>query len=200
MNGDINDLSIKESWDPLGESAYQDPGILSAAQKREIQNILKSYTGYYDVFAELIQNALDAVERRIREGDKNYEPSLWIGINIKEGNISVTDNGCGMNETEFRQFLKPNFSFKEPDVNRGNKGVGATYLAYGFNHLAIATKTHEQTYSGIIRKGREWVEDGTDSIPRPKVEIVNTSDVYFSEIDRGSSMSVKLEGSSIPPQ
>ena len=198
MTTDTNSLSIRESWDPL-EDTKADHGILSAAQKRQIQNILKSYTGYYDVFAELIQNALDAVERRIEEGDTNYVPSVWIQIDIKEGKISVTDNGCGMDETEFRQFLRPNFSFKDANINRGNKGVGATYLAYGFNHLEIATKTRDRTYSGVIRRGREWVEDSTDSIPNPKVEIVNSSSGYFNDIDRGASMSVKLEGVSIRP-
>jgi uncharacterized protein YllA (UPF0747 family) len=35
--------------------------MVVAAQRREIKNILKSYTGYYDLFAELLQNALDAL-------------------------------------------------------------------------------------------------------------------------------------------
>jgi hypothetical protein len=45
-----------DSWDPLVPS--DDPGVVVAAQKREITNILRSYTGYYDLFAELLQNAL----------------------------------------------------------------------------------------------------------------------------------------------
>ena len=89
--------TMREPWDPLGDYPA-DPGVLSSAQKREIKNILKSYTGYYDLFAELIQNALDAVERRIKEGEKNYEPSIWIKIDVQKGDISVTDNGCGMVE------------------------------------------------------------------------------------------------------
>ena len=104
-----------------------------------------------------------------------------------------------MNETEFRQFLRPNFSFKDANSNRGNKGVGATYLAYGFNHLEIATKTHGQMYSGVIRKGREWVEDFTGSITRPQVEIIEPTDDNFNAVDRGSSMTIKLEGHSIRP-
>jgi len=51
-----------EPWDPLAIES-DEPDLVIAAQKREIRNILKSYTGYYDLFSELLQNALDAVEK-----------------------------------------------------------------------------------------------------------------------------------------
>ena len=122
--------------------------MVVAAQRREIRNILKSYTGYYDLFAELLQNALDAVERRQSEQQQqiDYQPAIWVTINIPEKLVAVTDNGCGMDETQFRQFLRPNFAFKQGEITRGgkgatrgSKGVGATYLAYGFNYLEVAT-------------------------------------------------------------
>ena len=50
-----------EAWDPLELTAGADPGIMISAQRREIGNILRSYTGYYDLFSELLQNALDVV-------------------------------------------------------------------------------------------------------------------------------------------
>ena len=118
-----------EAWDPLASES--DPGMIIAAQRREIRNILKSYTGYYDVFSELMQNSLDAVERRIEDGDATYTPEIWILIDIAESFIAVTDNGCGMEEIQFKQFLRPNFSFKSGSSSRGSKGVGATYLGYG---------------------------------------------------------------------
>jgi DNA gyrase/topoisomerase IV subunit B len=96
-------------WDPLSEG-HDDPGIVLAAQKREIGNILKSYTGYYDLFAELVQNALDAVEKRLAEADPTYSPSLEIAVNIRDNTVTVADNGCGMNLVQFNTFLKPNFS------------------------------------------------------------------------------------------
>ena len=194
-----NESKISESWDPL-EDSQADHGILSAAQKRQIQNILKSYTGYYDIFAELIQNALDAVERRIQEEDENYEPKIWINIDIQKGKISVIDNGCGMSETEFKQFLRPNFSFKKANINRGNKGVGATYLAYGFNHLEIGTKYNGQVHYGVLRRGREWVDDHSDSMPSPRVNMIEPTDEKFEEIDQGSSMAIQLVGNSIRPR
>ncbi len=187
-----------EAWDPL--SSDSDPGILVAAQRREIRNILKSYTGYYDLFSELIQNALDAVERRLGENDQDYEPAIWIRIDIPQSEVAVTDNGCGMSESEFKQFLRPNFSFKQSNISRGSKGVGATYLAYGFNHLGVATRVDSKTLSGVILRGREWVEDRTDSVSRPKVEKSDLLHGAFDSVDRGSSMLVKLTGTSIRPR
>ncbi len=187
-----------EAWDPL--SSESDPGMFVAAQRREIRNILKSYTGYYDLFSELVQNALDAVERRIAEKSEGYEPHIWITIQLATSEVAVTDNGCGMNETEFRQFLRPNFSFKHADKARGSKGVGATYLAYGFNHLEVSTRFEDKELSGVIRQGREWVEDRTDSVARPKVEYAPPGHLPFTKVDRGSSMKVKLVGVGIRPR
>ena len=147
-----------EAWDPLQAGA--DEEFVLAAQKREIRNILKSYTGYFDFLSEMIQNALDAVEKRAEEGDATYRPAIWIKLDVPEESVSVTDNGCGMSPAQFRGFLKPNFSFEQGVSARGSKGVGATFLAYGFNHLEIATKiTTETVDSGILEFGRAWLDD-----------------------------------------
>ncbi|WP_198389217.1 hypothetical protein [Sinorhizobium meliloti] len=52
------------TWDPLDAANSTDLEILTAAKKREIKNILKSYVGTYDPMSELLQNAMDAVEKR----------------------------------------------------------------------------------------------------------------------------------------
>jgi len=177
-----------------------DPGILIASQRREIRNILKSYTGYYDLFSELFQNSLDAVEKRCSEKEDSFEPTIWVTIDLQGKRIAITDNGCGMAESEFRQFLRPNLSFKKEGDTRGHKGVGATYLAYGFNHLEVATKFEGHFASGVLKRGREWVEDGSDTVPRPKVEPVIPSHDPFNEITRGTSMVVRLNGQAIRPR
>lgn len=138
--------AVLEPWDPL-EPEKDEPDLVIAAQKREIRNILKSYTGYYDLFSELLQNALDAVEKRGTEHDKDYTPAIWIKIDLAQETVSVTDNGCAMTAAQFKQFLKPNRSFKDGVTSRGNKGVGATYLGYGFNHWEVGTKQNPQNCS-----------------------------------------------------
>ncbi len=193
-----NNIKQLDAWDPLMSDS--DPTMLVAAQRREVRNILKSYTGYFDVFCELIQNALDAVDRQINEGDTNYNAEIIINIDLINSHIEVSDNGCGMDETQFKQFLRPNISYKSSGSTRGTKGVGATYLAYGFNHLEIITSRGGRTYCGVILKGRDWAEDTSESVPRPKVEFQEPSNTWIDTQEHGTSMCVSLVGDTIRPK
>lgn len=150
-------------FDPLEfkSSKFSDAAI--GALKREIENILSSYVGWYDPFAELIQNALDAVEARAQQehdaGSTNYRPTINIRIDLDDNALTVTDNGIGLDKEKFEQFLAPNFSFKSGKT-RGHKGVGATYVAYGFNYMRISTRVPGFEASGRITGARNWLRDG----------------------------------------
>ena len=157
---------ISSSWDPLETELSSE--LAAATMKREIKNILKSYTGWYDPFSELLQNALDAVEHRSQK-EKDYDPEIWVDIDLKDNKISVTDNGIGFSEDQFKSFLAPSVSFKT-QTDRGNKGVGATYLGYGFNYLQVGTKTEHFSFIGTLKDAREWVEDVSGTKIRPKIQ------------------------------
>jgi len=190
--------TLTASWDPLETANDIDKEVVSAAKKREIKNILKSYVSNYDPFSELIQNAMDAVEKR-RNIDQNYTPKIYINIDLKENSVEITDSGCGFEDSEFRVFLAPSISFKSGGKTRGNKGVGVTYIAYGFNHLYIRTKNPHFSYQGLMRRGREWIEDSDGSIARPKIEKTETESHLFNTIDQGSSFKIVFSGSHIRP-
>ncbi len=197
MAGEVDNF---DAWDPLESTAGADPGILISAQRREITNILRSYTGYYDLFSEILQNALDAIEKRLEEGAKNYDPKITISIDLKDNTVEITDNGCSMDLEQLKQFLRPNFSFKSGGASRGSKGVGATYLGYGFNYLRISTRYGDQSRSGVIENGRRWVEDKTGTVPRPKVTPQMLPTGPFSDIDRGVSILLQLKGENVRPR
>ncbi|HDL7015592.1 TPA: ATP-binding protein [Yersinia enterocolitica] len=188
------------SWDPLTASKENDTELLAASQKREIKNILKSYVGMYDSFSELIQNAMDAVERRRIENEPNYIPYLWLTINLKDNYFSITDNGVGFNEKEIKSFLAPNISFKNGQGTRGNKGVGATYIGYGFDYLQFGTKNKEHYFLGEMKGGRDWVEDNEGIKTRPMVVSSSEPDDFFIAVDRGSNFKIKFGGSSTRPK
>jgi len=187
------------SWDPL-EAADEndDKEVISAAKKREIKNILKSYVSNYDPFSELLQNAMDAIDRRIEEGD-DFSPKISIKIDLKENSVEVVDNGCGFELSEFRSFLAPSISFKSGGKTRGNKGVGITYIAYGFNELTIRTKNEHFEYQGRIRRGREWIEDSDGTVSRPKIESTKKNSKLFDGVDQGTSFKIKFSGKYIRP-
>ena len=196
----MESLTDLEEWDPLADDNTNQTVLLDEMKKKEIKNILRSYTGHYDLFAELIQNSLDALDMRSLIEGPHYEPQLWIHIDIQQQTVSVSDNGIGLSNDELHLFLKPNLSFKKGNNTRGNKGVGATYLAYGFNYLQIATRVPEFEYAGTMEQGREWIEDTTGYIPRPHIRPTQLDDPAFANVDRGASFTVKLFGNGIRPK
>lgn len=158
-------------FDPLevnSDSGGLDISIAKDAVKREVLNILKSYTGYFDCFSELLQNALDAIDARL--AIETFDPKIWIRIDVGGGRVTVIDNGIGMNLDQVKFCFRPNVSFKSRKASRGHKGVGATFLAYGFSSIRIFTKTPSGQISGQMRNGRQWAEDHTNSYPRPVFE------------------------------
>ena len=185
-----------DGYDPLSID-YNDGDserLLNEANRRIIVNILKSYTGYFDVFSEMIQNALDAVESKYRSDPIAYTPRLWIDIDIENRRIRVTDNGIGIAQDQFRFFLRPNISFKKPKDFRGQKGVGSTFLAYGFSLLRVHTRNNGVEIAAILRQGRQWAQDTKGTVPRPSFEREVFSIPELGTQETGTSVEVILGG------
>ena len=188
-----------QPFDPLKAKAIADTEVAALAQKREIKNILGSYVGWYDPFCELIQNALDAVEERKKdEEDSAYTPTVWITINIKDNSITVTDNGIGLDEEKFTKFLCPDISFKSGNT-RGHKGVGATYLAYGFNYIRVSSKYPGFQAVGKMEGARKWLDDESPaSNPQMKPDDDGSDDPNFAKANRGVSVKIKFDKTTHP--
>lgn len=76
----LNVKSTIDGFDPLGttpeEADFQ--GIVDDANRRIVRNVLNSYAGFFDVFSEMIQNALDALQMKQRAVGEGYIPKLSI--------------------------------------------------------------------------------------------------------------------------
>lgn len=191
-------------FDPLEFKNTLVSAAALGALKREIDNILSSYVGWYDPFCELIQNSLDAVEARVElersaGTDATYQPHIYIRIDLDDNCLTVTDNGIGLDKDKFEQFLAPNFSFKSGGKTRGHKGVGATYVAYGFNYMRISSRLPGFTASGRITRARDWLKSVSDTA-NPKVEPDDSplADPIFDQIDRGVSITVRFDANTHP--
>ncbi len=191
----VGQFSI-DGFDPLSitlTDSGEQKRLLEEQTKRFIQSILKSYTGFYDLFAELAQNGIDALERKLET--EKFQPRLWLTIDIDNSRIRFVDNGIGMNDSEFRSFLAPAVSFKNQGSSRGHKGVGATFLAYGYSYLSAQTKKGAFEIAAILRQGRQWAEDASGTVVRPTFEgqpfgvpeLVNESSGTAFEIIVGKS-------------
>lgn len=190
-------------FDPLEFKNTRVTDAALGAIKREIENILSSYVGWYDPFCELIQNALDAVEARTSAEkaagtEAAYKPKIDICVDLDENALTVTDNGIGLDKDKFEQFLAPNFSFKSGKT-RGHKGVGATYVAYGFNYMRVSTKAPGFYASGRIIGARNWLRSNTTG-GNPKIEPDDSklADAAFVNNDRGVSITVRFDESTHP--
>ncbi len=183
--------------DPLMNTALSDEigdnDIFEAAVKDSVSSILRCYTGFFDIFSETIQNALDATEKKLKVTE-GYTPKIWIDIDISNNKLRVVDNGCGMNLKEYKFCFRPSISFKKGQNLRGNKGVGATFLAYGYNFIKLQTKINNEKYSAILRQGREWVEDDNNIIPRPKFEYADFDAPELENESSGTCVEIKLTG------
>jgi hypothetical protein len=187
-----------DSIDPLEAKSSQTSAAAQAAVKREIENILSSYVGWFDPFSELIQNALDSVEERAAMASKTYVPTLNIIIDIKGNSLTVSDNGTGLSKEKYRQFLAPSFSFKSGKT-RGHKGVGATFLAYGYNFIQIATTTPDFQHVGKMENARKWLSnENPPSNPLLVSDNSGVRDPEFHKFDQGASITICFDATTIP--
>ncbi|MFJ8243700.1 hypothetical protein [Peribacillus asahii] len=182
-----------QPFDPLQAKYTVKGDVATRALKREINNILNSYVGWFDPFCELIQNSLDSLEERTLSEPESYKPIIWITINIKDNYVIVTDNGTGLDEQKFKSFLAPDFSFKSGNT-RGHKGVGATYLAYGFNHMQVCTKTGDFTAIGKMINARKWLNDENPAgNPVVIFDDTGSKDYKFNDLDKGVSFFLQFD-------
>ena len=189
-----------DKFDPLTAKQAQNSEAALHSIRREIQNILDSYFNWFDPFSEIIQNALDAVDLRRRLNEKGYSPEIHIKIDIKNNFLSVCENGIGLEEEQFKKFLAPSFSFKGKN-SRGHKGVGATYLAYGFNYIQVATKHPDFAGTGVMTDARKWLWDETSietENPKISADRKKPPNELFSKIKRGTCVTVKFDTYSKP--
>ncbi|MEV5932498.1 ATP-binding protein [Streptomyces sp. NPDC052079] len=134
--------------------------------KQRVINVIKSYHNAADVIAEPIQNAVDEVLSA-----ENIEGTgeVRVTLDTDENTISVRDNGRGIASSEIEKWLAPDVGSKRADflagLVRGHKGVGLTFLAYGFNFFEIESRTAEEHYTVRLEHGRSWVEDPEDVTP-----------------------------------
>lgn len=189
------ELGAVHNFDPLSETLElpgADNAIFQEATRRVVENILKSYTGYFDAFSEMIQNALDAIDHRQRSGDEGYQPFLWIDIDIKNRRLRVIDNGVGMDLGQFLYCFRPNVSFKNRRESRGHKGVGATFLAYGYSVVTLQSKRDGNLLSARLRNGRQWADDVGGHYDRPRLEQIDFRVPELEGSESGTSIEIVI--------
>ncbi len=186
--------------DPLSLIGNQDE---TEYRRRTITGILESYHGNYDVLAEAVQNAVDAVEDAHLAGCS--EPFLVeVTVNLTNNWVSVLDTGIGMDPEQVASACAPNVSFKLPTAKRdkknlcrGYKGVGLTFLAYGTDDITIHSR---ETSGGILTKvrmqyGRTWAKGKRND---PALLAVDDTESPLEKLPRGTFIRVQFSPETRP--
>jgi len=172
--------SLREPFNPLqimqaeGEDEY-----VAELMRNNISEIINSYHHDFDHFYESVQNGVDACEKAFRQSEEDgssadYTPSIKIIVNLNENSLTVVDNGTGMStDIVLKYFFTPYATLKSKvsERQRGEKGVGSSFLSYGSNRLCISTISREtkELTSGELRDALKWCRKELDLIPMPKV-------------------------------
>ncbi len=191
-----------EPFDPLKYVSSED---FTSIMQGQLDGIIQSYNGKLDVFIELIQNGMDAIELRWKNWDgttppENAKPEeiprLDIHIDVDEKMVSVTDNGVGINQEKIKRYFTPFYSVKKKGESRGHKGVGATFLTYGHPYFEIFTRY----YKDIDHHEYRSVEKGDSEINLsnpPEWIFKDGQPSHISEKHIGTVVSVKVDESTL---
>ncbi|KNH20302.1 ATP-binding protein [Priestia megaterium] len=136
----------------VDNSNFLNPGMEQI--RKSITDIEDSYNNEWDILAELIQNAVDAIRKMIAEG---YKGEITLSINAIEREIHIKDNGIGINPQDVPTLLKPFSSNKSSDnTTVGEKGVGLTFVMFNCNYFKIITGNDEGACEATIEDAEVW--------------------------------------------
>ncbi len=173
--------SLTEAFNPLQVIEEEGEGDRYAAElmRNKVAEIISSYHHQFDHFYESVQNAMDACERAFRKAEAegasaDYTPSIRVIVDLKENSFTVVDNGLGMPKSVvLKYFFTPYATLKadSEDRQRGEKGVGSTFLSYGSNRICVSTVAQDtgELTSGELRDALKWCRKEIVLLPMPKV-------------------------------
>lgn len=182
--------------------APQVPDFLRAksdrAVKRELRGILQSYHHYWDVLAELLQNARDAIERRkslqIAAGEPAEDGKIHVIVDATHRSVEVIDNGTGIAAAFVEEVLAPGGGDKSPsDDQVGEKGVGLTYVAFSGDEFSLSTDSVADSTACTLTGASRWLSADDQSVYPPKFELLDAP-VAPAGFEGGTYTAIRVAG------
>ena len=191
--------------DRAQESASNHDWILHDLN-RTTREILAAYRNTWDVLSELIQNSVDAINRRHRESVEaagEEEPSFTVGrihleIDATDRRITIHDNGNGISQENLETFTLPDQSGKVMGQDLGFKGKGLTACAFSSVEYSIISREYNgsESYHMLCLNGLvNWVVDNYGSNIGDYEALPDSDAVEYTEDieeDWSTIISVKL--------
>jgi hypothetical protein len=184
--------------------------------KSEIEEIIRAYRHSWDIYSEILQNSVDAINRRYRilndpdfylyesyrqqfselESNSAYVGRIQITVNTPERTIEVMDNGVGILPEKVEDFLLPKGGDKPVAYEYGFKGYGLTFVAFISTEFRIMSRpflpfgsdAHELHLNGLF----DWVADEKNTVSFPSSPIPDISITSDLPIEWNTAVKVKL--------
>jgi hypothetical protein len=195
---------IQQVTFPLDPLQRVSGGMDTEYRRRTVEGVLESYHSNYDVLAEAVQNAVDAVEDA-KLTDLKPPFLIEVTVNLSENWIGILDTGVGMSPEEVTSAFAPHVSFKpnspvrakrdKKNMYRGYKGVGLTFLAYGTDDIIIHSKHDGALTKGRMKYGRVWA---TGERSDPALMVEDTAPSPLESQARGTYMQVQFSQTTRP--
>lgn len=144
------------------EDKYLDFLTPSIQQIRHaIRGIDDSYNNFWDIIAELIQNAVDAIGR----STAGTPGKITLRIDCPKREIGIEDNGCGIDPDKLVELLRPFSTDKFGTGNQiGEKGVGLKFAYFQSNYFSIRTGNSHGSAKAEIRDARLWKQQSNQDM------------------------------------
>lgn len=187
---DIAALILKKGVIPMANF-----GLFSfpmASIRKNIEGIEDSYRNPWDIYAELTQNAVDAIKKM--QVTCKEEGKIELIINACERSITIKDNGCGISADETPNLLKLYSTGKNGDNSTvGEKGVGLKFAYFQSTKFEMITSDGTTGGRAIIKDALSWKKSSTNDEPDSDFEQLSVEEIEkLIGLNRGTE--IKLEG------
>lgn len=120
--------------------------------RHSILGIDDSYNNVWDLYAELTQNAVDAI--RMTSSKRGL---INIEVDCRAKSIKIADNGVGIDADELPELLKP-FSTNKAnnDQTIGEKGVGLKFVIFSSERFHIKSGNGQTTAEALVVNAKSW--------------------------------------------
>ncbi len=153
--------------------------------KKSIKGIDDSYNNFWDILAELIQNSVDAINKKFEKKGK-----INLEINAINRSIRIYDDGVGIEKGKIPILLSPFSTDKENDFSTiGEKGVGLKFVIFQSNDFKMKTSAlNSDEVSKVSILGAKMWKEG-DSLEEfclnldSELENFNGTDILVKGID-----------------
>lgn len=129
--------------------------------RKSIKGIDDSYNNFWDILAELIQNSVDAINKKPDKTGK-----IKIEVDALNKSIKIYDDGVGIAKEKIPVLLSPFSTDKENDIGSiGEKGVGLKFVIFQSNDFKMKTSilNSEEISEVNIFGAKMWKEgDSTE--------------------------------------